>query len=54
MKLIDRSPAQLNDIGVWGKDGKELYLKKRRIVQSEARVELLVAEFPIEAGGDPL
>jgi aminopeptidase N len=41
------------DIGVLGKDGKELYLAKQRISQAQMDFELLVDEPPVEAGIDP-
>jgi ABC-type transport system involved in multi-copper enzyme maturation permease subunit len=41
------------DIGVLGKDGKELYLKKHKIPQPDMTFDLLVDELPVEAGIDP-
>lgn len=41
------------DIGIFGKDGKELYLRKHKITQQENRVTLIVDEKPLEVGIDP-
>ena len=41
------------DIGIFGKEGKELYLKKHHIQQLDNEVSILVSEIPIEAGIDP-
>ncbi|MGH7599845.1 MAG: hypothetical protein ACREOI_26110, partial [bacterium] len=41
------------DIGVLGKDGKELYLQKHKINQPEMAFEIIVDELPVEAGIDP-
>ncbi len=41
------------DIGVLGKDEKELYLKKHKINQPETAFEIVVDELPVEAGIDP-
>lgn len=41
------------DLGVLGKDGKELYFKKHRLTQPAMEFEFVVDELPIEAGVDP-
>jgi hypothetical protein len=41
------------DIGVLGKDEKELYLQKHKINQPEMAFEIVVGEQPVEAGIDP-
>ncbi len=41
------------DIGVLGKDGKELYLKKHKINQPQMDFEMIVDELPVEAGIAP-
>jgi aminopeptidase N len=41
------------DVGVLGKDEKELYLKKYKINQPEMAFEIVVDEEPVEAGIDP-
>lgn len=43
----------LIDIGVFGKDGKELYLQKHRIEQNSLELAITVDEEPAEAGIDP-
>ncbi len=48
--------AALNDymdIGVFGKDEKELYLRKHRIDRSPLTVDIIVDEMPEKAGIDP-
>jgi len=40
------------DIGVLGKDGKELYLKKHKICDSEVELRIMVDEEPKKAGLD--
>jgi hypothetical protein len=41
------------DVGVLGKDEKELYLKKYKLNQPEMVFEIVVDEEPVEAGIDP-
>lgn len=41
------------DIGVFGKNGKELYLSKHRIVQPQMQFNIVVDEIPEMAGVDP-
>ena len=49
-------PAELHDyieIGIFGKDGKQLYLRKHKIMQSPMDFDIVVDELPQEAGIDP-
>ncbi len=51
----NESEAPVNDwigIGVLGKDGRELYLKKHKICKSEIKLRIIVHEEPKEAGID--
>ncbi len=41
------------DVGVFGKDEKELYLKKHLFSQAESTLEIIVDEEPVQAGIDP-
>jgi len=41
------------DIGLFGENGKELYLRKHKIMQQENKLTLIVEEQPMEVGVDP-
>jgi ABC-2 type transport system permease protein len=41
------------DIGVFGENGEELYLNKRKLIQNESDVEIIVDQKPVRAGIDP-
>jgi ABC-2 type transport system permease protein len=41
------------DIGVLGKDGEELYLKKHKLTRNESNIEVIVDKKPVRAGIDP-
>jgi len=41
------------DVGVFGKDGKELYLQRHTIAQEETELTVDVPEEPVQAGIDP-
>lgn len=52
----NETPDVLNDymdIGIFGKEGKELYLRKHKIIQSHMKFEIIVDELPEKAGIDP-
>jgi hypothetical protein len=54
--LGQQEPAELHDwidIGVFGEDRKLLYLEKHLIDEPEERLQIRVAELPVEAGIDP-
>jgi hypothetical protein len=41
------------DIGVFGENGEELYLKKHRLTQNESDIEIIVDKKPVRSGIDP-
>lgn len=45
--------ADYLEIGVFGKDGKELYLEKHRFEQIDNRLSVVVDALPVEVGVDP-
>ena len=41
------------EIGVFGENEEELYLKKHKLTESESDIEIIVDKKPIRAGIDP-